>query len=107
MRTYQFGDFTLETHNYCLRKNHQQLHLRPKAFETLMYLVERSGQLVQKEELLDNLWPDTIVTENTLSQNIDAVRKVLEDNAHQPSFIQTVPRLGFKFIAEVNELAPS
>lgn len=102
---YRFGDFTLELHKHCLRKGHQQIHLRPKAFETLVFLVERQGRLVKKDELLDNLWSDIIVTENTLSQCIDAVRKALQDSAHKPLFIQTIPRLGFKFIAEVEELA--
>ena len=53
VRIYRFGDFTLETHNYCLKKGRQQIHLRPKAFETLQFLVERQGRLVKKDELLD------------------------------------------------------
>ncbi len=104
VRIYRFGDFTLEIHNHCLKKGGQQIHLRPKAFETLKYLVERQGRLVKKDELLDDLWPNIIVTENTLSHCIDALRKALQDSAQEPAFIQTIPRLGFKFIAEVEVL---
>ena len=100
-RTYRFGDYTLEVQAHCLRRAGHQIHLRPKAFETLLYLIERRDCVVKKGELLDALWPDIIVTENTLSQCIDAIRKALGDSAREPDFIQTIPRIGFKFIAEI------
>jgi TolB-like protein/DNA-binding winged helix-turn-helix (wHTH) protein/Tfp pilus assembly protein PilF len=105
--TYRFGDFILEPNEHILRRANQQIHLRPKAFEILLYLVKRHGHLVRKKELLEGVWPDVIVTENTLSHGIDEVRQALQDNAQEPLFIRTVPRLGFKFIAKVEESFPS
>ncbi len=101
---FQFGDFVLESGEHSLRKGTQQIHLRPKAFETLLYLVNHHGSLVKKQDMLDDLWPNVIVTENTLSHCIDEVRQALQDNAQDPTFIRTIPRVGFKFIAEVKEL---
>lgn len=103
-RAYRFGSFTLRTDEHALFKGNEPIHLRPKVYETLLYLVERRGSLVKKDELFDTIWPEIIVTENTLSQCIDAARKALGDNAQHPEFIQTVPRLGFKFIGDVAEL---
>jgi TolB-like protein/DNA-binding winged helix-turn-helix (wHTH) protein/Tfp pilus assembly protein PilF len=101
---YKFGDFVLYPREYSLKKNGEQIRLRQKAFETLVFLVERSGQLVRKNELLDKVWPDVIVSENTLSHCIDDVRQALGDSAREPRFIETVPRLGFKFIADVENI---
>ena len=102
--TFQFGNFVLEASQHSLKKGTQQIHLRPKAFETLLYLVKHHGSLVKKQDMLDDLWPNVIVTENTLSHCIDEVRRVLQDDAQEPTFIRTIPRVGFKFIAVVKEL---
>lgn len=99
---YLFGEFILNTREHTLRNENCDIHLRPKAFKTLVYLVERQKILIKKEKLLSDLWPNVIATENTLSQCIDEIRKALGDNARQPHFIQTIPRLGFKFIANVD-----
>lgn len=82
----------------------EELYLRPKTFATLVYLIERRGHLVTKNELLDNIWSDTIVTEATLAHCIEEIRKVLGDNAFNPYFLKTISRLGYKFIARVQEL---
>ncbi|MEJ2617646.1 MAG: FlgO family outer membrane protein, partial [Ignavibacteriaceae bacterium] len=104
LQTFQFGNFVLEAGQHSLKKGTQQIHLRPKAFETLLYLVKHHGSLVKKQDMLDDLWPNVIVTENTLSHCIDEVRRALKDDAQEPTFIRTIPRVGFKFIAEVKEL---
>lgn len=101
---YRFGDFTLEVGEHRLRRGNEEISLQPKTFEMLVYLVERYGRLVKKNELLDTLWADTIVTEGALTQCIREVRKALEDDASHPSYIQTIPRVGYKFIAEVEEI---
>jgi TolB-like protein/DNA-binding winged helix-turn-helix (wHTH) protein/Tfp pilus assembly protein PilF len=101
---YKFGNFVLHPGEYSLKKNGQQIRLRPKAFEILLYLIERPGLLVRKDDLLNNVWPDVIVAENTLSHCIDDVRQALGDNAREPLFIETMPRLGFKFIADVENI---
>jgi DNA-binding winged helix-turn-helix (wHTH) protein len=104
LQTFQFGNFVLEAGQHSLKKGTQQIHLRPKAFETLLYLVKHHGSLVKKQDMLEDLWPNVIVTENTLSHCIDEVRRALKDDAQEPTFIRTIPRVGFKFIAEVKEL---
>ena len=104
LHIFKFGDYVLESREHSLRKGAQQIHLRPKAFETLLYLVKHHGSLIKKQDMLDDLWPNVIVTENTLSHCIDEVRQALQDNAQKPTFIRTIPRVGFKFIAEVREL---
>ncbi len=104
LHIFYFGDFVLDTRKHSLKKGIQQIHLRPKAFDTLLYLVKHHGSLIKKLDMLDDLWPNVIVTENTLSHCIDEVRQALEDNAQDPIFIRTIPRLGFKFIADVKEL---
>lgn len=101
---YKFGDFVLSPGEHLLVRGDAHIRLRPKTFQALVYLVERQGRLVKKEELLDDLWLGTIVTENTLSRCINELRQALGDNAQTPVFIQTVPRLGFKFIAAVERI---
>lgn len=102
---YQFGNFTLVTDEHSLQMDHQEIYLRPKLFETLFFLIERNGHLVRKDELLDAVWPNVIVTENTLYKCIEELRKVLQDKPQHPQFIQTIPRVGFKFIAEVKKIS--
>jgi TolB-like protein/DNA-binding winged helix-turn-helix (wHTH) protein/Tfp pilus assembly protein PilF len=102
-RIYRFAEFTLEASEHRLRRGEQEIYLRPKTFETLLYLVRQHGHLVKKDELLDTLWADTIVTESTLTHCIEEVRRALHDDAHHPYYIQTIPRVGYKFIAAVEE----
>src|SRR5262249_21667293 len=77
----------------------------PKVFETLLALVENHGRIVLKEELMKRLWPDTFVEESNLTFNIQQLRKSLGDNAREPLYIETIPRRGYRFIAEVKPLA--
>ncbi|HEV8134761.1 MAG TPA: tetratricopeptide repeat protein [Pyrinomonadaceae bacterium] len=103
-RIYRFAEFTLNTGEQTLLRGTDEVYLQPKTFETLVYLVERHGHLVKKNELLDALWADTYVTENALMRCIKEVREALQDDAHQPRFIKTVPRIGYKFIANVEDI---
>ncbi|HEX9972542.1 MAG TPA: transcriptional regulator, partial [bacterium] len=98
---YRFADFTLEVGEHCLQRGDQEIYLRPKTFETLLYLVQRHGHLVEKDELLDRIWADTIVTETAMTHCIEEVRKALGDDAHNPRYLKTIPRVGYKFIAPV------
>lgn len=102
-KTYRFADFTLEASEHRLSRRGQEIYLRPKTFETLLYLVERHGHLVSKDELLDNLWPDVTVTESALTRCVKELRQGLGDDAQEPRYLKTIHRLGFKFIAEVEE----
>ncbi len=105
-RIYRFSDFTLDADEHRLLRGSEEIYLPPRTFETLLYLVERHGHLIKKNELLDKLWADAFVTENALTRCIKEVREALQDDAHQPCYIRTFPRIGYKFIAEVEEVSP-
>ncbi|NOX86273.1 MAG: hypothetical protein GXO86_09970 [Chlorobi bacterium] len=101
---YKFGSFTFRVSEYYLMKGNEELHLRPKTCQTLQYLIEHHGNLVKKDELIENVWSDTVVTENTLTQCIKEIREKLGDNSENPRFIKTIPRVGYKFIAPVKKI---
>ena len=100
---YRFGAFTLDTEQRILLREGKPLALAPKVFDTLFVLVESTGRIVAKEELMNRLWPDTYVEESNLTFNIQQLRKILGDNARQPVYIETVARRGYRFIARVEE----
>ena len=79
----------------------------PKVFDLIAYLLEHRGRVISKNELQEALWPDIVVTEASLSRTIMKARRALEDDAHEPKIIRTVPRKGFRFIADVREPAGS
>jgi predicted ATPase/DNA-binding winged helix-turn-helix (wHTH) protein len=97
--TYQFGDFTLDVARGCLLKADDEIKLRPKVFETLKYLVEHAGRLIKKEELMQVVWPDAFVTDDSLVQCTVELRRALDDRDQQ--LLKTVPRRGYVFTAEV------
>jgi len=94
-RQYRFGEFVLDLETGFLRRNGQDVPLRPKSFEVLTYLVVHHGRLVPKNELVEAVWPDTAVTDNSLSQCLFEIRRALEDDAQ--TAIRTVARRGYVF----------
>lgn len=100
---YEFGPFRLELREHRLMREGQPIPLSGKAFNTLRALVERHGELVSKQDLMSEIWPETSVEENNLDRNISMVRKALGDQ----SFIETVPRVGYRFVAVVSHTTPS
>jgi DNA-binding winged helix-turn-helix (wHTH) protein/Tol biopolymer transport system component len=98
---YQFGPFHLDASTRRLWRGDVLVPLTPKAVETLMVLVASSGDLVEKDDLLKAVWPDTFVEEATLAQNISTLRKALGDASETPIYIATVPRRGYRFISPV------
>src|SRR5262245_56685053 len=98
---YEFGPFRLEAQERLLLRDGATISLTPKAFDLLLALVERHGRLVDKEELFETVWPDTIVEESNLSSNIALIRKALGDGENGLKFIETVPKRGYRFAAEV------
>src|SRR5215470_13255528 len=100
---YEFGPFRLDPAEKTLSKDGESVALTPKAFDTLLILIEKSGRLVEKDELMKQLWPDSFVEENSLSQNIYLLRKALGEAAQGPRYIETVPKRGYRFIAGVKE----
>jgi len=103
-RVYRFDQYTLEVDEHRLKRGDLEISLPPKAFETLVYLVERHGHLVKKSELLDAVWSDVTVTEGALTLRIKEARQALEDDAQRPRYIKTIPTVGYKFIANVEEI---
>jgi DNA-binding winged helix-turn-helix (wHTH) protein/tetratricopeptide (TPR) repeat protein len=95
----RFGPFHLDLCGSRLLRGTAVIPLRPKTWSVLLYLVERPGALVTKDELFDALWPDTAVTPDTLNKSIGELRAALGDDSHVPRFIETVTRRGFRFIA--------
>src|SRR6185312_2069426 len=75
--------------------------LRTKVFDTLRVLVEHSGRLLTKDELMHTIWPDTVVEENNLNHNISVLRRALGEQATGQSYIETVPRVGYRFVGDV------
>jgi Tol biopolymer transport system component/DNA-binding winged helix-turn-helix (wHTH) protein len=100
---YEFGNFRLDPAEKTLFCENRAVSLTPKVFETLQIFVEHAGRLLEKDELMQKIWQDRFVEESNLTFNIKMLRRVLNDDAHQPRFIETVPRRGYRFIAEVKE----
>ena len=94
---YHFGDFVLDAESGFLRRGAEEVPLQPKAFDVLTFLVERHGRLVTKEELIDAVWGETAVTDNSLSQCLVQIRRALADDSQQ--IIRTVARRGYVFDA--------
>ena len=105
---YAFGDFVLErSQQRVLCRDGSTLNLTPRLFSALLLFVENAGALLDKYVLMQALWPDVVVEENSLSQVISGLRRALDDDSHDSRYIQTVPRRGFRFIATVTELPDS
>ena len=101
---YCFGLFRLVPGERVLRRGEQLLPLPPKAFETLLLLVRNAGHLMLKSELMKALWPDSFVEEVNLANNISLLRKTLGDKTTAGSQIQTVPKLGYRFLPAVTNV---
>lgn len=100
-KVYEFGSFRLEAGERRLMHAGQPIPLKPKIFDLLLFMVERRGQLIVKEELMKEVWPDAIVEDNNLTVSMSILRKALGEDRFDKRFIETVPRLGYRFIAEV------
>ena len=100
-RLYEFGPFRLDSAERKLMRGDELVALAPKAFDTLILLVRNSGHLLEKDELIRMLWPDTFVEEGSLSNNIFLLRKALGED---PAFIETVPRRGYRFVGAVRQV---
>jgi len=103
-RLYEFGDFRLDTAKRVLRRlDGTTVPLTPRVFETLLYMVEHHDTVLDKERLMEAVWPDSIVEENNLSQNISTLRRIFGETPGSHSYIVTVPGRGYRFVAEVSD----
>ena len=103
---YRFGPFHLDVRERRLSRGGEVIPLRLKVFDTLLVLVENAGRLVTKQELLDTVWPETTVEENNLNHNVSVLRKALGEKATGQQYIETVPRVGYRFAAPVDAAVP-
>jgi DNA-binding winged helix-turn-helix (wHTH) protein/Tfp pilus assembly protein PilF len=102
---YGFGPFLLDRIGYRVLRGNETLALPPQLLDLLLYLVERAGQLVTKDALLQALWPNLNVTDNALTQAVSELRLAIGDDSRTPRYIKTVARRGYRFIAPVRQLA--
>ncbi|MGA8223079.1 MAG: tetratricopeptide repeat protein [Candidatus Acidiferrales bacterium] len=100
---FEFGRFRLDPIERVLLADGHPVSLTPKAFDTLLELLENSGHILEKDELLKRVWPDTFVEEGTLVQNISTLRKVLGEAPDGSAYIETVPRRGYRFAGAVRK----
>lgn len=98
---YEFGPYVMDTRSRILLKDGATVRLTPKAFDTLCVLVQHASQVVEKEQLLKEVWPDIFVEEGSLSHNIHGLRKALGDDLTEPRYIETIPKRGYRFVAPV------
>ena len=99
--TFSFRQFELDPLERRLLRAGESIALTPKVFDTLVFLVERAGSLVSKEELIQGVWPRGFVEESNLSKNIWLIRRALGEADQGAEFIETVPKIGYRFIAPV------
>ena len=101
---YEFGPFRLDPGQRLLVRAQERVRLPPMVFDLLLFFVQRSEQLVKKEEIIKHLWPDSFVEEGNLTNNISILRKELGDTGKDPKYIKTVPKHGYRFVANVKVL---
>jgi formylglycine-generating enzyme required for sulfatase activity len=101
---YEFGRFRLDAGERLLFDDGRSVRLEPKVFEILLLLIRNRGHLIEKEELIRQIWGDGFVEENNLTRHISILRKALGDSVKNPRYIETIPTVGYRFIAAVKEL---
>jgi DNA-binding winged helix-turn-helix (wHTH) protein/TolB-like protein/Tfp pilus assembly protein PilF len=101
--SYEFGRFRLKTAERVLLREGELVPLTPKVFDILVTLVEHGGQVVAKDDLMKRVWPNTFVEEGNLTQNISLLRKALGESPGGVQFIETVPRRGYRFVADTSQ----
>jgi tetratricopeptide (TPR) repeat protein/DNA-binding winged helix-turn-helix (wHTH) protein len=100
---FRFGDVEVDRSQGCVRRGGEELHLRQQTFQVMIYLLENRERLVTKEELLENIWKETAVTDDALVQCVGDIRRAIGDDSRRPHFIKTLPKVGYRFISPVEE----
>src|SRR5687768_5746098 len=101
---YEFGPFRLDPRERLLLRDGAPVALTPKCFDILVALVQNSGHLLEKDELLKEVWPGQFVEEGNLSFNISTLRKALGEGSAEHPYIETVPKRGYRFVGGVREV---
>jgi DNA-binding winged helix-turn-helix (wHTH) protein/Tol biopolymer transport system component len=102
---YAFGPFQLDPSECVLTLDGKPVPLAPKAFEALVILVENGGHLVDKDDLMKRLWPDSFVEEGNVAKHVSLLRRVLSEATNGREYIETVPKRGYRFVEDVTEVA--
>jgi len=101
---YEFGEYRLDAVERLLLRGDQPIPLTPKAFDTLLVLVKHSGHLLGKDVLMKEVWSDAFVEEANLARNVWTLRRALGEDEGEHRYIETVPKIGYRFVAPVREL---
>ena len=100
---FTFDDVVVETKNFRVTKGNRDITLTPRAFDVFVFLVRNAGRVVEKRELFAEVWKETFVSDNALTKVIKEIRHTLDDDANAPRYIETIPKRGYRFIAEIKE----
>jgi TolB-like protein/DNA-binding winged helix-turn-helix (wHTH) protein len=100
---YRFDDFLVDPDNWTLTRDGEEVHLEPVVLKLLIYLISHRDRLVTRQELMDTVWGDTVISESALTKAVARLRKALQDDSSHPSYLETVHSQGFRFIATVEE----
>lgn len=104
-RVYRFGEFSLLADEQMVMRGNERVHMTPRVFHLLRVLVENAGRLVSKKTLLDEIWQDSFVEEGNLNSTVSRLRKILGESPDDKRYIETIPRVGYRFIGDVELLA--
>jgi Tol biopolymer transport system component/DNA-binding winged helix-turn-helix (wHTH) protein len=99
---YTFGEFSLNVEDHTLDRNGETIPITPKMFDLLLVFLENPGRVLKKDFLLQTVWPDSFVEEGNITYNIRQLRRVMEDDAQSPKYIETIPRRGYRFLLPVD-----
>jgi TolB-like protein/DNA-binding winged helix-turn-helix (wHTH) protein/Flp pilus assembly protein TadD len=100
---YRFDDVTVDGENFRVQKDGQNITLTPRAFDVLLVLIKNGGRVIEKQEIFDKVWKETFVGDNALTKIIKEIRHALNDDANNPRYIETVPKRGYRIIAEIKQ----
>jgi DNA-binding winged helix-turn-helix (wHTH) protein/Tfp pilus assembly protein PilF len=101
---YKFDDVVVDCRDFRVLKKNESRRITPRAFEVLVFLLARHGRVVSKQELFDSIWKESFVTDNALTRMVKEIRRVIGDDADLPRYIETVPKRGYRFIAQVETI---
>ena len=102
---YRFDDFLADPETWRLTRGGREIHLEPVVLKLLIYLIANRSRLVTRDELMDTVWGDTVISESALTKAVARLRKALDDDSVAPRYLETVRSRGYRFVAEVEEIA--